>query len=294
MELRVLRYFVESMRCKSITRAAEKLHVTQPTLSRQLKELEDELGQKLFERSGYGIVPTSAGEILLNRASDILDLADKTENEFHSMKEYQGGDVYIGCAESEGMRIIARAVADLRQRHPRFRVHIHSGNAETVIDLLEKGLLDFAVVVQEFDLSRYGVRLLTHRDTWGLVIRKDSPLASMREIPVEALAGLPLIVSAQGITPEMPEWFRENGERLNIVATYNLVYNASILVGEGVGVALTLSGLVASGPESVLCFRPISPTFESPLRIIWSRQKPMSRSAELLLNEVGNNCGEGS
>ncbi|MGI6254738.1 MAG: LysR family transcriptional regulator [Acutalibacter sp.] len=286
MELRVLRYFVEAAKEKSMTTAAGKLHVTQPTLSKQIKELEEELGQKLFVRGNYHIRLTPEGEILYKRALDILDMVDLTALEFASMKEFHGGDLYLGCAESEGITLLAKAAKQLQEEYGNLRFHLYSGNAQTVCQRLDKGLLDFAVVVQNIDLSKYAYFQLPVTDTWGVLMRKDSPLGSKEGIPLEELRELPLIVSRQGATNEMPDWLRQNYDRLHIVATYDLIFNASILVREGLGYALGFDKLVHTGEESALCFRPIVPEITSPMRLIWRKEQRLSKAAELFLEQV--------
>jgi DNA-binding transcriptional LysR family regulator len=286
MELRVLRYFVEAARAGSMTGAAQKLHVTQPTLSKQIKDLEEELGQKLFVRGNYNIHLTTEGELLYKRALDILDMVDLTEAEFASMNDFNGGDLYLGCAESDGISLLAKAAKTLRAENKNLHFHLYSGNAETVCERLDKGLLDFAVVVQNIDLSKYAYLDLPVTDTWGLIMRKDSPMVSRAEIPIEELLHLPLIVSRQGATNEMPEWLQKNYDRLNIVATYDLIFNASILVREGLGYALGFDKLVNTGAESILCFRPITPAITSPMRLIWRKEQRFSKAAELFLEEV--------
>ena len=286
MEIRVLRYFVETAREGSMTAASFKLHVTQPTLSKQIKELEEELGQKLFTRGNYNIHLTPEGEILYKRALDILEMVDLTTSEFAAMNEFNGGNVYIGCAESEGMTLFAKAAKQLYEEQKNIHFHLYSGNAENVCERLDKGLLDFAVVVQNVDLSKYLYLNLPFQDTWGLIMRKDSPLVSKEKIPMEDLIGLPLIVSRQGTTNEMPEWLQKNYDRLNIVATYDLIFNASILVREGLGYALGFDKLVNTGAESALCFRPIEPLFTSPMRLIWRKEQRLSKAAELFLDKV--------
>lgn len=290
MELRVLRYFAEAAREESMTNAAMKLHVTQPTLSKQIKELEEELGQKLFVRGNYKIRLTPEGEILYKRALDILEMVDLTAAEFASMKEFNGGDIYIGCAESDGMTLLAKAAKSLQQEYHNLRFHLYSGNAETVCDRLQKGLLDFAVVVQNIDVSSYTYLELPAADTWGLIMRKDSPLVSRTAIEIEELTKLPLIVSRQGATSEMPQWLQKNYSRLNIVATYDLIFNASILVKEGIGYALGLDKLVNTSAESILCFRPVVPAIFSPMRLIWRKEQQFSKAAALYLEKVKEIC----
>lgn len=285
MEIRVLRYFVAAAQEKSMTKAAQKLHVTQPTLSRQLAQLEDELEQKLFHRTNYSIYLTAEGQILYKRALDILYMVDHTIEEFDAMKDFNGGNIYIGCAESEGIHYIGRTAKQLQDTYSNICFHIYTGNAETVTERLDKGLLDFAVVVQEIDTTKYISLSIPAKDTWGLIMRKDSILAKKSAIRMEELLNIPLIISRQGITSEMPDWFQQNQERLNIVATYDLLYNASILVKEELGYALGFDKLINTGNDSVLTFRPIVPTIESPMRLIWNRSHFLSKSAQLFLEE---------
>lgn len=286
MELRVLRYFVEAAREKSMTNAAQKLHVTQPTLSKQIKELEEELGQKLFVRGNYHVYLTPEGEILYKRAQDILEMVEQTTLEFASMNDFNGGDIHLGCAESEGVALLAKAAKELHDEYKNLHFHLYSGNAETVCARLDKGLLDFAVVVQNVDLSKYAYLDLNITDRWGLIMRKDSPIADKETIAVEDLTQIPLIVSRQGATDEMPQWLRKNYDRLNIVATYDLIFNASMLVQEGLGYALGLDKLVNTSAESGLCFRPISPVVTSPLRLIWRKEQCFSKAASIYLEKV--------
>jgi DNA-binding transcriptional LysR family regulator len=285
---------VEAAREESMTGAAAKLYVTQPTLSKQIKELEEELGQKLFVRSNYNIRLTPEGEILYKRALDILEMVDLTTMEFASMNAFNGGDIYIGCAESDGMSLIAKVAKQLQTKYENLHFHLYSGNAESVCERLNKGLLDFAVVVQNIDLSKYAYLDLPVTDTWGLIMRKDSPMVSKAEIPIEELASLPLIVSRQGATNEMPEWLQKNYDRLNIVATYDLIFNASILVREGLGYALGFDKLVNTGAESILCFRPIKPVITSPMRLIWRKEQQYSKAAELFFESLKQICIIGS
>lgn len=292
VELRVLRYFVEAAREESMTKAAGKLHVTQPTLSKQIKELEEELGQKLFVRGNYQIHLTTEGEILYQRALDILEMVDLTASEFASMNAFNGGDVYLGCAESDGITLVAKAVKQLQAEYEHLRFHFFSGNAETVCERLDKGLLDFAVVVQNVDLSKYACMDLPVSDRWGLILRKDSPLAARTVIPVEELIGLPLIVSRQGATSEMPKWLQKNYDRLQIVVTYNLMFNAAILAREGIGYVLGFDKLVPTGADSMLCFRPIAPAMISPMRLIWRKEQRLSKAAELFLKTLERICKE--
>lgn len=291
MELRVLRYFLEVAREGNITHAAERLHISQPTLSKQLKSLEEELGKKLFIRGNYNVRLTDEGMLLRKRAEDILDMVGKTEEEFKALGEITGGDVRIGCAESDGMKYLAQRVKSLQERYPRFRLHLYSGNTEDVEERLDRGLLDFAVLAQEVDLSKYNYLEMPDADTWGVVMRKDSPLAKKEAVRMKDLLHLPLICSRQGITEDYPKWFGEKVDTLNIVATFNLAYNAGILVREGMGYLITFDKLVNTGPESDLCFRPLVPLLETKLYFVWKKYQVFTPIAELLLDDLRCNFG---
>ncbi|WP_077622497.1 LysR family transcriptional regulator [Sediminibacillus massiliensis] len=291
MELRVLRYFLTVAREGSITGAAEFLHVTQPTLSRQLKDLEQELGKKLFIRSSHRIILTEEGMLLRKRAEEILEMVGKLEAEFLSMEDTISGDVYIGSGETEALKQIARVVKELQSSYPNIRYHLYSGNDEDVTERLDKGLLDFCIVIQPADLSKYNYINIPANDVWGVIMRKDSPLASKETIQADDLLNEPLIFSRQAMKQtlsknEFVDWFGEDFDKLNVVATYNLVYNAAIMVEEGIGYAVTLDKLVNTSGDSNLCFRPLEPRLESGLNIVWKKYQVFSTAAEVFLKEL--------
>lgn len=286
MELRVLRYFLEAAREGNITKAAAYLHVSQPTLSRQLKDLEEELGKKLFVRSNYSIRLTEEGMLLQKRAEDILAMVDKTEAEFKALDEINGGDVHIGCAESEGIEFLLRAVKELQRKYPQIRYHFYSSGTDFVHERIDKGLLDFAIIVEEVNLSKYNYLKLPYSDTWGLLMRKDDPMASKPYVQLEDLLTLPLITSRQSLSADMPKWFGELQDRLNIVATYDLVFNASVMVRECIGYALSFEHLVYTGADSELHFCPLLPELKSPMYVIWKKHQVFTPAAKLLLQEV--------
>lgn len=256
-----------------------------------MKSLEEELGKKLFIRGNYNVRLTDEGMLLRKRAEDILDMVGKTEEEFKALGEITGGDVRIGCAESDGMKYLAQRVKSLQERYPRFRLHLYSGNTEDVEERLDRGLLDFAVLAQEVDLSKYNYLEMPDADTWGVVMRKDSLLAKKEAVRMKDLLHLPLICSRQGITEDYPKWFGEKVDTLNIVATFNLAYNAGILVREGMGYLITFDKLVNTGPESDLCFRPLVPLLETKLYFVWKKYQVFTPIAELLLDDLRCNFG---
>ncbi len=292
MELRVLRYFLAVAREGSVTHAAERLHISQPTLSKQIKELEAELGKKLFTRSSFSVRLTEEGMLLRKRAEEILDMVDKTADEFKALNEITGGDIRIGCAESDGIKHLARRIKVLQESYPRIRVHLYSGDTDDLAERLDRGLLDFVVISQEVDLSKYNYLKLPAIDTWGVIMRKDSPLAAKEAVQMEELLNLPIITSRQGIREDLPKWFTEKLDQLNIVATFNLAYNAGILAREGLGYVITFDKIISTGADSELCFRPLAPRLETPMYLIWKKYQVFSPVAELLLNEIKRHLGQ--
>ena len=284
MEIRVLRYFLEIAREGNMSRAAERLHVTQPTLSKQMKDLEQELGKKLFKRGSTSVSLTDEGMLLRKRAEDLLALADKITNEFQAMDDITGGDIYIGCAETEGMRMLAKIISKIRQEYDHIHFHIFSGQAEDVSERLDSGLLDFGLFIEPADLKKYDFIKLPITDIWGLWMTKASPLAENKTIKPHDLLGLPLIISNQAMVKnEIAGWMGGNYDNLNIVATYNLLYNASLMVEEGVGYALSIDRIIKSYDDSPLCFRPLEPTLEVGLDIVWKKYQTFSKASEKFL-----------
>lgn len=286
MEIRVLRYFLEVARRENITKAAAFLHVSQPTLSRQLKELEAELGKQLFVRSNYSIKLTDEGILLRKRAADIIDMVDKTSAEFKSLDEISGGDIRIGCAESAGMNYFIKATRSLQKNYPNIRFHFYSSGTDAVTERIDKGLLDMAVIVQRVDLSKYTYLTVPHFDRWGILARKDDPLASYKAITVKELQKLPVIVSRQGMQEELLDWFGEQTANLHIAATYDLLFNTTIMVRENMGYPIGFDGLVNTGTDSDLCFIPLQPELRSPMHIIWKKYQIFTPVAKLLLAEL--------
>ena len=288
MELRVLRYFLAVAREESISRAAESLHITQPTLSRQLMDLEEELGALLFIRSrkDKSIQLTEAGLLLRNRAEEILSLADKTASEFSATPDSIRGEIRIGAGETAAMSILAAVAAQMHREYPYISFHLFSGNAEAVTDRLDKGLIDFGVLVGAVDLAKYNSLSLHAHDTWGIVMRKDSELAAYEQITPEILQDKPLILSQQSLANnEFSGWIGLEMDNLNIVATYNLIFNATLFVEAGIGYAVTIDRLVNTA-GTALTFRPLVPQMESPLSLVWKKYHSFSMAAELFLREL--------
>lgn len=286
MEIRVLRYFLEIARESNMSRAAKILHVSQPTLSKQMKELESELGKKLFHRGSTSVSLTDEGMLLRKRAEDILTMVDKTTSEFLELDNITGGEVHIGCAESHQIKYLAWVIKDFKEAYPRFRYHLTSGNTEQVVERLDRGLIDFAFIVEPPNLERYNHIEIPGTDIWGLAIRKDHPLAEKKEIVFADLTGIDLICSEQGMKFDIARWCGENTDQLKLSGTINLCYNGGIFVEEGLGGMLTFDRLVNIGDDSNLCFRPLSPRLETKMYIIWKKYQVFTPIAELLLDEL--------
>lgn len=282
MDVRVLRYFLTVAREESFSRAADALFLSQPTLSRQIKEMEDELGVQLLRRTNRNVQLTPEGQRLRNRAQEIVDLMDKTQEEFQHLETEIAGTIYIGCGETQIMREIAKIAIPLQQEHPGIRFHLYSAIGDDVMEKLDRGLLDFGLVFQPFDLHKYESLQLPFSDTFGFLMRKDHPLASLPSLGIEDLRKEPLIMPAQGsslasVTP--PPTLGIDLSELNIVCQYNLLFNAAVMVEQGMGVAFCLDHLVDTGEHSDLTFRPMIPSLSISLFLIWKRYQILSPAA---------------
>lgn len=288
MDIRVLQYFLAVAREESISRAAECLHMSQPPLSRQMKELEEELGVQLLIRGSRKVTLTPEGQILRKRAEELVSLMHKTEKEIRSPDDSLSGDIYIGAGETEAMGKLAKVAKALQAEHPGIHYNIISGDAKEVTEQLDKGLLDFGVLLDPVDLTKYDSLPIPAKDTFGVLMRKDSPLAARKTVTAEDLRSLPLLVSRQTLDGGgLYALLQCTEQELNIVATYTLIYNASLLVAEGFGYALCLDKLINTH-GSDLCFRPLSPANEIGMRLVWKRNQLFSRPAFLFLSALQN------
>lgn len=291
MELRVLRYFLAVAREQSITAAAETLHITQPTLSKQLRELEEELGKKLFTRGNRKITLTEEGMFLRKRAQEIVELADKTEADFAAGVGSVSGNIFIGSGETGAVRYLGRTLYKMRSIYPGVRFHLFSGNGEDVSDRLDKGLIDFALFVGMTDLKKYDYLKLPYSHRWGLILRRDDPLAAHEAVTPEMLMNVPILCSRQAlIQNELSGWLGRPFEELNLAGTYNLIYNAAIMVEEGLGCAVCIDKLLDTSGESAVCFRPFEPAIDAELFIAWKKYQFFSAAAgkflEMLQQEL--------
>ena len=293
MEIRVLKYFLAIARELNISKAAEALHITQPTLSRQLMDLEEELGTKLVVRSSRKLSLTGDGMLLKRRAEDIVSLADKTISEFTSGSEMINGDIYIGGGESDAMRLIARIAAEMREEYPNVHFHIFSNDSDDIADKLNKGLLDFGIFMEPADITKYEHLRLPAFDTLGVLMRSDCPLAARDVIRPEDLQHLPLIVSRQMLhSRDVMKWLKKDFEQLNVAATYNLLYNAALMADEGLGYVLCFDKIIRTNEKKTICFRPLASDIKMHIDIAWKKYQAFSKPAELFLKRLHENFGD--
>ena len=286
MDIRVLRYFLAVAREESISGAAESLNLSQPTLSRQLMDLEEELGKSLFIRGSRRITLTEHGVLLRKRAGEIIDLVEKTTNELTAAEEVITGDIYIGAGETEAVHFLTRTAKRMQEQHPQVHFHISSGDTADVIEKLDQGLIDFGLL-GNIDDKKYNVISLPAYDTMGIIMRRDDPLAQKEYVTAEDMAGKPLIVNRGVLGSNM---MYDQPLFQNVVATYSLIYNGSLMVADGLGYMLCLDKILNLSGDSPLCFRPLMPLLQTHMSIAWKKFQVFSRASEkflaLLRNEL--------
>lgn len=286
MEIRTLRYFLAVAREENMTRAAEILHVTQPTLSKQLKSLEEELGKKLFTRHSFSIKLTDEGVLLRNRAEDLVAMADKIEQEFVALDDITGGELYLGLAESCQIKYLARTIKIFKEKYPNLRYHITSGDTEQIADKLDKGLLDFLVLAEDPDPRKYDYIEFPEADIWGLVVPKDHELAKKKDIHISDLIELPLFCSEQAWKDVIKKWAGSKFADLHLEGSFRLSYNGSVFTKEGLGYLLTFDHLIDTSVNSGLVFRPLSPKLETKIYLAWNKYQAFTPIAERFLHHT--------
>ena len=286
MELRVLRYFLAVAREENITKAATLLHVTQPTLSRQIQQLEEELGVKLFRRSQYRVILTDDGMLLRRRAQEIVELADKAQRELRHTEAELTGEIAIGCGESVGMTFLSRHIREFRRLHPQVQFRIYSANADDIKEHIEKGLLDMGLLTEPVDIGRYAFLRTSQKDRWGVLLPKTHPLAQRETITPKDLLGIPLLITErETVRNELAGWFGDIYDKIEIAATYNLILNAANMVENGVGAALCFDlGHISDG----LTFVPLSPSLETGTVLAWKKDQADSPATEQFLQFIKN------
>ena len=293
MEIRTLKYFLVAAREGSITKAANSLGLTQPNLSRQINFLERDIGKKLFNRKNYKIELTDEGALFKKRAEEIIDMVEKTRDEFKSSDKIIAGNIRIGGGETHAIELITKIMLNIQKDYPNIQYHIYSGNSDDVSEKLDKGLLDFGIFIEPAGILKYDYIKIPAKDTWGVLMRKDSKLAKRQFITKNDLINIPIICSRQPIynrasENKFLEWFQSDFDKLNIVATYNLIYNASIMVKSGIGYAVCLDKLINTHGSS-LCFVPLKPKLEAELNIVWKKGQIFSPASRIFLDMLYKN-----
>ena len=285
MEIRVLKYFLAVATEKNISRAARRLHLSQPALSKQLKELEIELGVTLFIRGNREIELTEEGMYLFNKAKEILSLVDQTISNLKEEEEIVG-EVYIGGGETRAMSLIAEAAKKMIIEFPNVKIHLSSGTSDYVMEKLDHGLFDFGLVIDPANKQKYESLRIPAKDIWGLLVRNDHILANKSTITARELKGIPLFCSHQTLVEnQMSEWLGSSLEHYNFIGSYNLLYNASLMVEAGVGCALCLDGIINTADKK-LKFIPLEPELSAGLNLIWKKNQPLSRTAKKFLEKL--------
>ncbi|MBQ8297491.1 MAG: LysR family transcriptional regulator [Ruminococcus sp.] len=291
MELRVLQYFLAVAREESFTGAANALHLSQPTLSRQLKDLEMELGKQLFIRGSKKIELTDEGRILKKRAEEIVSLVNKTENEIAVSDDHIAGDVFIGAGETVGVHYLTKAAKRVRNDYPDIHFHIISGDRSDVVERLDNGLVDFGLVFGSIDDTKYESINIPNSDVWGVLMRKDSPLAEKEMIEPKDLYDKPLIVSRQADkTGIVKRLLHRSADKLNIIATYNLIFNGTLMVQDGLGYALCLESVHQPDRNRELIFKPLSTAVSEELHIVWKKDNVFSKASQRFLYEISKSA----
>ena len=285
MEIKKLKYFLAVAREENMSKAAEQLHISQPTLSKTIKSLEEDLGKKLFVRHSFSISLTDEGMLLRDRAQDLVAMADKIEQEFTALDDITGGDIYLGLAESYQIRYLAREIYKLKEKYPHLTYHVTSGDTEQVTEKLDKGILDFAVLCETPDSNKYEFVKFPQADVWGAIISASHSLSKKKSIRATDLIDQPLFASEQSWKNEIKVWAKDKYPELKLEGSFRLSYNGSVFARENLGVLLTFKDLINTEGTNMV-FRPLSPELKSELYLIWNKYQTFTPIAEKFLDQV--------
>lgn len=287
MEIRVLRYFLAVAREENITKAAEVLHITQPTLSRQLTQLEEEAGVRLFHRGARKITLTNEGILLRRRAEEILELVNKTEQELALSEEQIEGTITIGCGELAAVQTLAGLCDAFHAKYPRVRFDLYTATADYVIEQMDKGLVDIGLLLEPVDMEKYEFIRLGIKERWIVLMKPDDALAALEAVTASDLEKLPLMLPRRlGVRSEVASWFGDKYENLNVVFTSNLSTNSAVMVEKGLGYSLVIEGGVPFLDQKKITYRPLSPELSATSVIAWKRQQPFGRAAEKFIEQI--------
>lgn len=289
MEIRILRYFLTVVREENISRAAEILYITQPTLSRQLQELEKELDTKLFIRGKSKITLTDSGVLLRRRAEELVELADKMEREFLSKEENISGTISIGCGECMAVKTLSEQIDLFIKEYPEVKFDLYTGSADHIKEQIDRGIMDIGLLMEPIEIDKYEYIRLQQTEHWGVLLNSDNPLCEKTLLTVADIKEIPLIIprriGAQGV---LRNWFGDYFDKLNIISTCNLVGNSIRMVLKGTGSIITIDGAVDLYENKQLCFRPLSPELINTSVIAWKKYQPFGQAATKFINHLKN------
>lgn len=289
MEIRLLRYFLTVVREESITKAAEVLHITQPTLSRQMAQMEEEMGVRLFDRGTRKIVLTNEGFLLRRRAEEILELVDKTERELAQQEEAVEGIVSVGCGDLAAVQKLPELFRSFHERYPAVTFDLYTATADHVKDRMDRGLTDIGLLLEPVNMEKYDYIRLNQREQWVVAMRPDSPLAKLGHITPQDLKGLPLILPRRlNVRSELAHWFGDDYQHLHVLFISNLPSNSSIMVHHGLAYALIAEGSISFWDPRKITYRPLSPALTATSVLAWKRQKPFGLATEKFIEFTRN------
>lgn len=287
MEIRILRYFLTVVREQSITKASEVLHITQPTLSRQLAQMEDEVGVKLFDRGARKITLTNEGLLLRRRAEEILQLVDKTEKELIEQEEQVEGKVTIGCGEIASVQLLPDLFESFHEKYPRVNFDLYTATADHVKDQMDRGLVDIGLLLEPIDIEKYEFIRLDVKEKWVVLMRPDDPLAKKESITAGELSEHPLVLPRRlRVQSELASWFGDYYENLNVLFTSNLSTNAAIMVANGLAYSVVIEGAVPFWDQSKITYRPLHPLLTATSVLAWKRGQPFSPASTKFIEHI--------
>lgn len=280
MEIRVLNYFLTVVREEGINRAAEVLHITQPTLSRQMAQLEEEVGVKLFHRGARKITLTNEGILLRRRAEEILALVDRTAAELSQQDELVEGRIVIGCGELAAVQVLPDMIRKFQQTYPLVTYDIFTANADLVKEQMEKGLVDIGILLEPIDMEKFDFIRLRKKERWVVLMRPDDPLTQRDAVTPRDLEGLPMILPRrQNVQNEVSSWFGDSFQKIQILFTSNLSTNSAMMVQGGLGYSLVIEGAVPFWDQEKITYRPLQPELTASSVLAWKKQQPFSLAA---------------
>lgn len=287
MEIRVLRYFLTVVREEGINRAAEVLHITQPTLSRQLSQLEEEVGVKLFHRGARKITLTNEGILLRRRAEEILSLVDRTERELMEQEELVDGRIVIGCGELAAVQVLPEIIEAFHEKYPLVTYDIFTGNADLVKEQMEKGLIDIGVLLEPINIEKFDFIRLAGKERWVVLMRPDAPLADKEAVSARDLENLPIILPRRtNVQNELTNWLGDSFQTMQVLFTSNLSTNSAIMVQKGLAYSIVIEGSVPFWDKEKIAYRPLCPELTANSVLAWKKQQPFSLAANKFIEHI--------